>query len=113
MHAPRKFILSSLVSWLLFCAPPAWAVWDYSLGAKLAMYDALESVCKPWAPQEVARMLDQFQRTLSQDEKDQMESARTTDEYKEVFEGGRKEASEWFRSSPGKERELCVDLLSR
>src|SRR4051812_1888979 len=107
MKPPRK----SCAVLLLVVASHALAVWGYSLSATLAMYDGVVSVCRPFASKEVEEARSEFLRKLSPEERARVGAARTTDEYKEVLEVARKDATKQVLASKGKEHEACLQLL--
>ena len=88
------------------------AVWDYSLVQKLAMFDAVEAVCRPIDKKlfdaAKGRLL-----SLTNEEKAQMDDARRSDEYAQTLQGVKQELSEMVVGDLPSRRSACKKLLER
>jgi hypothetical protein len=109
-HAMSKFSTVTPFVFLLACIP-AYAVWEYSRAAEAAMYDGVETVCRPHAPDLVQRMLDKWKRNVGPEAWQEIQAARTSAEYREVLAEALKEARDMVAAKPGREHQTCLEIL--
>lgn len=89
------------------------AVWDYSLAAKAALYDAVTSACRTIDPNGAKEAIDKFERTLSADERRDLTGVRRSAEYKKVFDDAVKEAHVRVTGNAEAKHKACSVLLER
>jgi predicted PilT family ATPase len=88
------------------------AVWEFSLPAKLAIYDAVEELCRPVYPSEFENRSAETELYLFAEERSQMKVARQSSEYRETFNEVRDELAQQIATS-GKDgaAKVCKDIL--
>ena len=110
LYAPSSLfsVIFGCVS--LIAAPKAFAVWEYSLAAKLAIYDDSEQTCRHLVPELFDEVKDRL-IYLDPDEKRQANQVRQSAEYFQVLQEIRR--SQYYSKLPdGREKikECTKDL---
>lgn len=90
----------------------AQAVWDYSLTEKLAMYDAVETHCRPVYPAAFESISVEKALHLDAEERSQIEMVRQSTQYREVRSGASDELAKLIAAS-GKDgaTKVCKDVI--
>ena len=113
LFRPSIFAMTGLISCATLLVPiPAFAVWDYSLAAKLAMYDGLEESCQHLVPALFDEVKGQL-IYLDPDEKLQASQARQSAEYFQVLQEMRRSAFSPGLPDGRENIKECTAALSR
>jgi len=92
----------------------AHATWEYSLAAKLAMYDAFEQQCRPVYPAAFESKSAETVMHLDAEERSQMKIARQSAEYREVLSEAKKEIVEQLAAGGvGGAAKVCKGMIDR
>jgi hypothetical protein len=106
--------VSLLLAMSLLCGPiPALAVWEYSFEARVALTDAVVLACGAIDPVGTKATIEEFERTLSTEERSQLSLARNGAEYKTVLEAALKEAQQLIVGTPDAKYKACQPILQR
>lgn len=103
--------------YIIFCCAAlvplhAGAVWEYSLAAKLGIYDAVEKLCRPVYPAAFEGRTAEKGLQLDPEERSQINTVRQSREYQEVLNEASEELEERIAAA-GKDgaTKVCKEVI--